>query len=428
MIKNNNYSLKISNFLIILLPLSLISGPFLSDLSVVLVDIFFLYCIFSEKNWKFFNKPIFIYLFLFCIFIIIRSLSITSDNFLFSLKSSGPYFRFVVFAIAVSFFLEKSDKLLIKFSYSLLFAFIILLLDGYFQYITGHNILGKALNNSDKLNIFLRDEGVLGSYLARLLPLLAGIIIFNIDYLKYKHLTAFFFSLLIILIMLSGSRSSTFISGLFLVLLFIQIKELRVTFLIFSILVIGTLFFATGKSEKLKNSILFSIKDPINTILTPVNKTETSNQLYQKFSIFTPVYNSHYITAYKMFSENKIFGQGPNTYRKLCGDVRFNFNKFSCTTHPHNFYLQLLAETGIIGFSMIFILFLGVVIKIIKNFFLIKKTTKKDKCLLLKQFILFGLFLNLWPIIPSGNFFGNWLNILIYLPVGFYLYLDNKKN
>ena len=41
--------------------------------------------------------------------------------------------------------------------------------------------------------------------------------------------------------------------------------------------------------------------------------------------------------------------------------------------------------------------------------------------------ILIGIFLNLWPIISSGNLFNNWLSILIYFPVGFYQYF-NKKN
>jgi hypothetical protein len=129
-----------------------------------------------------------------------------------------------------------------------------------------------------------------------------------------------------------------------------------------------------------------------------------------------------------MFSDNKLFGQGTNMYRKICGDEKFIYNEFSCTTHPHNFYMQLLAENGIIGFSMIFIIFLIIGRKLFQNHFQIKFYKKSQKNFLANQFILFGIFLNLWPIIPSGNFFGGWLSILIYLPAGFYLYLNNKKN
>jgi hypothetical protein len=34
--------------------------------------------------------------------------------------------------------------------------------------------------------------------------------------------------------------------------------------------------------------------------------------------------------------------------------------------------------------------------------------------------------ISLFPFIPSGNFFNGWLNIVYYLPLGFYL--NYKKN
>ena len=50
------------SYLIALLPLSLISGPFLSDLSIILVGIFFLINIFLRKE-KYFLKNKFIIIF-----------------------------------------------------------------------------------------------------------------------------------------------------------------------------------------------------------------------------------------------------------------------------------------------------------------------------------------------------------------------------
>jgi hypothetical protein len=35
--------------------------------------------------------------------------------------------------------------------------------------------------------------------------------------------------------------------------------------------------------------------------------------------------------------------------------------------------------------------------------------------------------ISLWPLLPSGNFFGNWLNVIYYLPLGFIMYNLNKK-
>ena len=72
-----------------------------------------------------------------------------------------------------------------------------------------------------------------------------------------------------------------------------------------------------------------------------------------------------------MFLDNKIFGQGPKSYRYLCKDDRFKINKWSCSTHPHNYYAQLLAETGLIGFLIIFMIFLFALYRCFKIFLIL---------------------------------------------------------
>ena len=37
-----------------------------------------------------------------------------------------------------------------------------------------------------------------------------------------------------------------------------------------------------------------------------------------------------------------------------------------------------------------------------------------------------AMFLTLWPLIPTANFFNNWINIIYFLPIGFYLFKDSK--
>ena len=160
----------IANYLIILLPAFLITGPFLSDLSVVIIDIIFIYYLIKEKNFKFLNNFLFKILIIFNIYITIRSLF--ADDMLYSLKSSFTYMRFIFFIFAVNFFLNKNEKLIIYFSKIFFLTILILFSDSIFQYFFGYNFLGYANNNPDKLNGLFGDEGVLGSYLIRLLPLL----------------------------------------------------------------------------------------------------------------------------------------------------------------------------------------------------------------------------------------------------------------
>ena len=103
---------------------------------------------------------------------------------------------------------------------------------------------------------------------------------------------------------------------------------------------------------------------------------------------------------------------------------KFDSGKFSCTTHPHHLHLQLLSETGIIGYCFILYLFFFIIRKFLITLKLIYIDKKSDKLNDLKNCILLGVFANLFPIIPSGSFFNNWLSILYFLPIGFYFLKD----
>ena len=87
--------------------------------------------------------------------------------------------------------------------------------------------------------------------------------------------------------------------------------------------------------------------------------------------------------------------------------------KNGCNTHPHNFYLQFLSELGIIGLLFLVSIYIFVFYMICK-ILLIK--FKKGK--ISSDLILYGnYYAILFPIIPSGNFFNNYLCLLIFLPL-----------
>ena len=99
----------------------------------------------------------------------------------------------------------------------------------------------------------------------------------------------------------------------------------------------------------------------------------------------------------------------------------------SCSTHPHNYYIQLLGETGLIGFALISFIYILIIYELIKQFFYIyiKKTNFLNFSHLTITSILFG---NFWPLITTGNFFGSFNFNLIILTLCFYNILKFEEN
>ena len=88
--------------------------------------------------------------------------------------------------------------------------------------------------------------------------------------------------------------------------------------------------------------------------------------------------------------------------------------------------MHFLSETGITGTIFYLIILILLSFEILKNFYLVNiKNKTSDYKLDFKNCALVSIFVNIWPLTTSGNFFNNWLSILYFLPVVFYL--KNKK-
>ena len=157
------------------------------------------------------------------------------------------------------------------------------------------------------------------------------------------------------------------------------------------------------------------------------------NSNEKKIHIFGPVYEGHFKVAYKMFSENPIFGKGVKMFRDFCDRPENYVNETACTTHPHNVFVQILSETGVIGFIFIFGLFIIVIKILVTNFYRSFILTKKEINYVSSNFsnakmcLLIAIFISISPFSPSGNFFNNWLSIIYFYPIGFLIYLDKYK-
>jgi O-antigen ligase len=135
----------------------------------------------------------------------------------------------------------------------------------------------------------------------------------------------------------------------------------------------------------------------------------------------------HYKAAVELFLERPIVGHGAKSFRILCKNTNINakaINKLSryspCSTHPHNYLLELLSEHGIIGG----ILFAGLIIGIAVKIFKIRNYHTKESVVAIGLGSL--LLAIMFPLKPSGSFFSTFNASLLFYIMGFFLYYSRK--
>ena len=407
---------------ILILPTLLITGPFLPDLAISVNGILFLYLSIKKKNFEFFQiRIIKIILFLWFLFVVS---SIVSDHKLYSLKSSFFYFRFFLFI--GSMYLVKSKLLIInKFKIiAFVLPILIISIDVIFQSYFGYNIVGKTTWDPSRNSSFFGDEHVSGSYIIRMLPLSILYLYWAIE--KSSNNNLYYYLLLFLIIanvavFLSGERTAfllTLLLNVYIFLSFSKFKRIGFYIVLISSLFISILIYT---NETVRNRMIHDTYKDIGISELLNKKKFIENYKANKLS---PHYY-HFKAAILMYNDNKIFGIGPKNFRKLCYEKKYTLNSFSCTMHPHNTWIQILTETGIIPFIFLIVTFFIIILNILKFiFYNIKGNVNMindEKVLLTGAFLI-----TLWPLIPSGNFFNNWLSIIYFFPLGFYL-LSYKK-
>jgi len=397
-----NFYLNIITIIICFLPLSLVFSRFIAELILIVVIVFFVILNFIHKESRKYYKSKFFRLFIFFNIIILIS-TLLSENVLSSIRTSLFYFRFGFLVISIQYLLENKKNFKDYFLYSLGITLLVIAIYSILQVTMLHNTFHPV-----RVSGFFGSELVQGSFFVRMLPLFLGLIFL----IKKEYLfnTLLITSILIgiIIIFLSGERAA--IALLFillsLVLLFYPVSIKKKIISCFVILVTLGLLMITFENTKKR------IVD------------DTLMNVYQnkQLQVFSYGHQSHFKTAIEIIKQNYLLGIGPRNFRVECKKKQYEYiGEYRCSTHPHNTYLEIFAETGIVGFLTVVICFIYITVNLINLIF------KENK---LKNFPLFlfnlTIFINLFPFLPTGSFFNNWISILYYLPIGFLLFEKNK--
>jgi O-antigen ligase len=421
-----------NSFLIILIPPFLISGPFLPDAVCSYIGLFYLIYFIKVKDFSVYKNYFFGFFFL--IYLYLNFNSLLSFNSEISFQTSLVYFRVILFICAISYLLKNYKSLKFYFYISCLICLILLMIGSVLDI---NKAISKDLSYVRVTSLF-GTEQILGSYVVRILPLIIGLS-YMIKIPQRESINLATLLIAGLLVILSGERTaSVYFFFLVIFYFFINRKQILLFILLFS-------------------TITFILYNYNNNSFNRIY-THTISQQKNSGHLLSFRHEAHLLTAYNMFLEKKLFGHGLKSFRNLCdrdqyniqlndrkyiNDVKYNFYKRNpltplskdisevtngCSTHPHNIYFQFLSEIGLIGFLLFFGFFLFICIKLLIFFkdFLYNKMQCSNSYIA-SNFFLFGIFTAMFPMIPSGNYFNNWLLIISTLPLGFYLSLAQNK-
>ena len=400
---------KILFVLITLYPILIIVGPLTSLLNTLFIGLIYLIFFFKDAHYKILYKnktlKILLLLYIYLIFNILFSL-----NYEIGLGRSVGFLRLILLFIAINYFfyISKSN---IKIFYAWTIIFIIFIIDVYFERFLGTNIFGWGAEDQPhgpRIVSFFKDEPIAGSFIHGFIFLISGFLFgFLKDKKKGFYIYFFLISFFLISIVLTGERSNT-IKIIFGVALFVLISD-----------------FIKAKSKILILTILFS-----SAILLISNSSYLKNRYVGQFYYYLSLKDSKkledskyyqlYRSGFNVFKNSPILGVGNKNYRvESCKDLeKMTKFKYKCTTHPHQVYIEFLAEHGALGTIILLSLF----------FLLIFKDLKK--IIYSKNLIQIGAFIYLLssflPLLPSGSFFTDYNITLFFINLSF-MYAVNKN-
>jgi hypothetical protein len=119
-----------------------------------------------------------------------------------------------------------------------------------------------------------------------------------------------------------------------------------------------------------------------------------------------------YLTAINVWIDNPIIGNGIKSFRIKCL-TKLHLPNRACSTHPHNYYLELLNDTGLLGA----LLFVCAIFYLITNkFFNFKDYEKNEKLLFISLLII--IIAEFFPLKSSGSFFSTINSSFTFLILG----------
>lgn len=391
-------------FLFSIIPLAFLIGPAFSLSIVIIIDFSFIIYVFFQKEISFLKNNTIKYLLILYVYLIINLL-LSIDTSIGVYRNLG-FLRIIIIFISINYFLYEK-KFLNKLLYTWLIILSIVIFDVFVEAFYGKNILGYGGTyggtGGSRIVSFFKDEPIVGGYIFGFYLIILG---FLLDKLKNKHqyLTVIFGLVFLIAIVITGERSNGIkaIIGTILFILFYKKINFKFKITIFvSLIMIFSIFILNSNFLKMRYTSQF--KSFLNT---------------------ENIYFNLYKSGFQVFKNYPIFGVGNKNYRiETCIEKlkEANNNKnYICQTHPHQIYIEILSEHGLVGFIIIFYILYKLIFSKIRTVLSSNNYVQIGSLIYIVLIFL--------PVLPSGSFFGDFSLTLFAINLGIFYASDSKLN
>ena len=397
----------IRNYFPYFLPLLLIFSRSLADITIVLVSILFLYYSYKSIGWEWIKEKWFCFALIFSAYCMTIN-SVLSINPTESLAYSIFFIRWPIFAMALAFWVLNDVKSLKRFLLSMTIVLVFIIFDTWWQFFFEIDIFGFEKFRSDRLTGPFKGNPQVGVWISKLILLPP---LFLILYKKFKlqdhknYLSFVFFIYAVFLflsILITGERMAflMMISSIFILFVGLALENI----FSFKKILILSLFSFFG-------ILTFALSFPDATHYAFFSTIEKI--LNWRSSDYGLVWQS----AYDVWMQSPFFGAGLHKYREACenlgtyGTYYLDSAGPGVCFHPHNITLQLLSETGMIGFIIFYLMVIFLAISSLRTYFI--------KKLWLNFAIVFSIIFTCFLPIQSGtSFFANKYGAIIWLLIG----------
>ncbi|KJE34167.1 polymerase [Thalassospira sp. HJ] len=390
----------VASVLLFCLPAFLLFSRAVADISVVLIGLLFLVRSWSSKDWSWAcEKDILILLVIFVLMNVF--VSPFAEHVGKSYGRSLSWLRFVIFYAAVTRWVLYDERTIRKFIVVLLLTMTVAALDAIYQFLFGVSLLsGQSMDRMARRLTGPLDRPNIGMYLAKM-GLGTSALLFVL-YVRERMSNRLFIAacvlspVLIAVVFLSGERSASLLTLLALVLVIVSLllsgklaRKVAVGLFVCGAAALGLLL---STSERILGRL---------------------EQLTSVLSAYTDsIYGQLVLLGMRFFGERPLTGTGMGNFHILCKDyVQQGLVSVPCHPHPHNFYVEWLSDTGLIG-TIPFTIFM-----VILYWMGVKVLFGPRESRLLGGFYLGVLVMSFFPFSVTQSLFSNWPAMLAWLSI-----------